>query len=73
MGELKEHRWLNNDQAAADSARFMANVKFPGIDENLTAPDTPWIYYGVRIYSQRKITFLTSNTRVRTLVLVLRI
>ncbi|KAG1758024.1 serine carboxypeptidase S28-domain-containing protein [Suillus lakei] len=39
-------RWLNNDQAAADSARFMANVTFPGINEDLTAPNTPWIYYG---------------------------
>ncbi|KAG1889287.1 serine carboxypeptidase S28-domain-containing protein [Suillus subluteus] len=39
-------RWLNNDQAAADSARFMANVTFTGIDEDLTAPNTPWIYYG---------------------------
>lgn len=26
----------------------MANVKFDGIDEDLTAPHTPWIYYGVR-------------------------
>lgn len=26
----------------------MANVKFPGIDEDLTAPGKPWIYYGVR-------------------------
>ncbi|THH27368.1 hypothetical protein EUX98_g6821 [Antrodiella citrinella] len=39
-------RWLNNDQAAADSANFLANVKFPGIDRDLTAPNTPWIYYG---------------------------
>ncbi|KAJ7244057.1 hypothetical protein C8J57DRAFT_1555993 [Mycena rebaudengoi] len=39
-------RWLN-DQAAADSANFMANVKFSGIEEDLTAPNTPWIYYGV--------------------------
>lgn len=39
-------RWLNNDQAAADSARFMSNVTFPGIHEDLTAPNTPWIYYG---------------------------
>ncbi|KAJ7080507.1 serine carboxypeptidase S28-domain-containing protein [Mycena epipterygia] len=39
-------RWLNNDQSAADSANFMANVKFNGIDEDLTAPNTPWIYYG---------------------------
>jgi hypothetical protein len=29
----------------------MANIKFPGIDENLTAPGTPWIYYGVCSYS----------------------
>ena len=28
----------------------MANVKFPGIDEDLTAPGTPWIYYGVCYY-----------------------
>ncbi|KAI0354883.1 peptidase S28 [Trametes cingulata] len=39
-------RWLNNAQSAADSANFMANVKFPGIDEDLTAPGHPWIYYG---------------------------
>ncbi|KAL4250656.1 peptidase S28 family protein [Abortiporus biennis] len=39
-------RWLNNDQSAADSANFIANVKFPGIEEDLTAPGTAWIYYG---------------------------
>jgi hypothetical protein len=41
-------RWLTNDQAAADSANFMANVNFTGIgiDANLTAPGTPYIYYG---------------------------
>ncbi|KAF8349505.1 peptidase S28 [Amanita rubescens] len=39
-------RFLNNEQALADSANFMANVKFEGIDEDLTAPKTPWIYYG---------------------------
>ncbi|KAL0945264.1 hypothetical protein HGRIS_000775 [Hohenbuehelia grisea] len=39
-------RFLNNAQAAADSANFMANIKFKGIDEDLTAPNTPWIYYG---------------------------
>ncbi|KAH7909806.1 serine carboxypeptidase S28-domain-containing protein, partial [Hygrophoropsis aurantiaca] len=38
--------WLNNDQSAADSAHFMANVKFVGIEEDLTAPNVPWIYYG---------------------------
>jgi hypothetical protein len=43
----KTFSWLNNEQAAADSANFMANVKFDGIDEDLTAPGTPWIYYGV--------------------------
>lgn len=41
------HRFLNNDQSAADSANFMRNIKFPGIEEDLTAPNTPWIYYGV--------------------------
>ncbi|KAL1702481.1 serine carboxypeptidase S28-domain-containing protein [Schizophyllum commune] len=39
-------RFLTNEQSAADSANFMANVKFDGIDEDLTAPGTPWIYYG---------------------------
>ncbi|KAJ2986041.1 hypothetical protein NUW54_g9926 [Trametes sanguinea] len=39
-------RWLNNAQSAADSANFMKNVKFPGIEEDLTAPSHPWIYYG---------------------------
>lgn len=39
--------FLNNDQAAADSANFMKNVKFDGVSEDLSAPSTPWIYYGV--------------------------
>ncbi|KZV66837.1 peptidase S28 [Peniophora sp. CONT] len=39
-------RWLNNEQALEDSAEFMRNVKFEGIDEDLSAPNTPWIYYG---------------------------
>ncbi|KAI0762442.1 peptidase S28 [Fomes fomentarius] len=39
-------RWLSNEQAAADSANFLANVKFPNISADLTAPGTPWIYYG---------------------------
>ncbi|KAH9922863.1 peptidase S28 [Epithele typhae] len=39
-------RFLNNAQSAADSANFMANVKFNGFEEDLTAPKHPWIYYG---------------------------
>ncbi|KAH9480734.1 putative extracellular serine carboxypeptidase [Psilocybe cubensis] len=39
-------RFLNNEQSAADSANFMKNIEFNGIDEDLTAPNTPWIYYG---------------------------
>ncbi|KAG8798043.1 hypothetical protein FRC17_007571, partial [Serendipita sp. 399] len=49
-------RWLNNAQSLADSAYFMRNVKFSprlfsrsipsSIIANLTAPNTPWIYYG---------------------------
>jgi hypothetical protein len=46
-------RWLNNAQALEDSARFLANVKFAGIDEDLTSPRTPWIYCGVRIVLYR--------------------
>ncbi|TFK23063.1 peptidase S28 [Coprinopsis marcescibilis] len=39
-------RWLNNAQSAADSANFMKNVQFDSIQEDITAPNTPWIYYG---------------------------
>ncbi|KAI8983248.1 peptidase S28 [Trametes punicea] len=39
-------RWLDNEQAAADSANFIDNVTFPNIPGDLTAPGTPWIYYG---------------------------
>jgi hypothetical protein len=39
-------RWLDNDQSAADSARFMRHVKFAGVERDVTAPGTPWIYYG---------------------------
>ncbi|KAG8748275.1 hypothetical protein FRC10_007665 [Ceratobasidium sp. 414] len=39
-------RWLNNAQALEDSAHFIANVKIPGLDHNVTAPETKWIYYG---------------------------
>ena len=45
----RKNRFLNNEQALADSANFMANVKFAGIEEDLTAPKTPWIYYGARL------------------------
>ncbi|KDQ15895.1 hypothetical protein BOTBODRAFT_54372 [Botryobasidium botryosum FD-172 SS1] len=41
-------RWLTNAQALEDSARFMRNVKFriDGVERDMTAPSTPWIYYG---------------------------
>jgi hypothetical protein len=45
---MRYYRWLNNEQALEDSANFMRHVKFSGIDEDLTAPKAPWIYYGVR-------------------------
>ena len=45
--KIQWYRWLNNEQALEDSANFMRNVKFEGIDEDLTAPGTPWIYFGV--------------------------
>ncbi|GAB1521920.1 Peptidase S28 [Rhizoctonia solani] len=40
-------RWLTNAQALQDSANFIANVKIEGLDYNVTAPGTKWIYYGV--------------------------
>jgi hypothetical protein len=43
---ISRGRWLNNEQALADSANFMRNVKFANVTRKLTAPDTPWIYYG---------------------------
>ena len=43
------YRWLTNEQAVKDSARFMAHVKFDGLSEDLTAPNTPWFYYGVSL------------------------
>ena len=46
-------RWLNNEQALEDSANFMRKVKFQDIDEDLTAPNTPWIYYDVRVPSRQ--------------------
>ncbi|HEV7737321.1 MAG TPA: hypothetical protein VGO47_08150 [Chlamydiales bacterium] len=49
------YSWLNNDQAAADSANFMANVKIDGVNEDITAPGTPWIYYGVSILELHNI------------------
>ena len=42
-------RWLNNEQALEDSANLMRNVKFEDIDEDFTAPNTPWMYYRVRV------------------------
>lgn len=41
-----ELRWLNNKQALEDSAQFVKKMKFDGVDEDLTAPKTPVIYYG---------------------------
>jgi hypothetical protein len=45
--KLFDQRFLTNEQAAEDSANFMKNIKLDGIQEDLTAPGTPWIYYGV--------------------------
>ncbi|CAE6425463.1 unnamed protein product [Rhizoctonia solani] len=39
-------RWLTNAQALQDSANFIANVRINGLDHNVTAPHTKWIYYG---------------------------
>ncbi|KAL9937911.1 hypothetical protein V8E36_003456 [Tilletia maclaganii] len=44
-------RWLTNEQALEDSARFMRQFKMPGKNSplahlNLTAANTPWIYIG---------------------------
>ncbi|KAK6078317.1 serine carboxypeptidase S28 [Seiridium cupressi] len=38
--------YLTTEQTVADFAYFAQNAKFPGIDADLTAPNTPWILYG---------------------------
>jgi hypothetical protein len=39
-------RFLSTEQALAEINHFAKNVKFDGIDEDLTAPNAPWIVYG---------------------------
>ena len=56
-------RWLNNEQAAADSANFMKNVEIPGVDDDITAPNTPWIYYGVCLFLDQHLYNFSANQR----------
>ncbi|KAH7110334.1 serine carboxypeptidase S28-domain-containing protein [Dendryphion nanum] len=39
-------RFLSTEQALAEIDYFARNVKFEGIDADLTAPNTPWVVYG---------------------------
>jgi len=39
-------RFLSTEQALAEVDYFARNVKFEGIDADLTAPNTPWVVYG---------------------------
>jgi hypothetical protein len=39
-------RFLSTEQALAEIDYFARNVKFEGVDADLTAPNTPWIAYG---------------------------
>lgn len=39
-------RFLTTEQALAEVDYFARNVKFEGIDADLTAPNTPWVVYG---------------------------
>lgn len=39
-------RFLTTEQALAEIDYFARNVKFEGIEADLTAPNTPWIAYG---------------------------
>lgn len=43
---LENLRFLSTEQALAEIDYFARNVKFEGIDADLTAPKTPWIVYG---------------------------
>jgi len=42
----KNMRFLSTEQSLAEINFFAKNVDFPGIDADLTAPNTPWIVYG---------------------------
>lgn len=39
-------RFLSTEQSLAEIDYFARNVKFEGVDADLTAPNTPWIVYG---------------------------
>ncbi|KAH7066081.1 serine peptidase-like protein [Paraphoma chrysanthemicola] len=39
-------RFLSTEQSLAEVDYFARNVKFEGIDADLTAPKTPWVVYG---------------------------
>jgi hypothetical protein len=39
-------RFLSTEQSLAEIDYFARNVKFEGVEEDLTAPNTPWIVYG---------------------------
>ncbi|KAF2711862.1 peptidase S28 [Pleomassaria siparia CBS 279.74] len=39
-------RFLSTEQALAEIDFFARNVQFEGLDQDLTAPNTPWIVYG---------------------------
>lgn len=41
-----ELAYLTNEQTIADFANLAQNFEFAGIDDDLTAPNTPWILYG---------------------------
>jgi hypothetical protein len=41
-----ELRFLSTEQTIADNSFFAQHASFPGLNESLNAPDTPWILYG---------------------------
>jgi hypothetical protein len=43
---IENLRFLSTEQSLAEIDYFARNVKFEGIDADLTAPNTPWIAYG---------------------------
>ncbi|KAF2816167.1 peptidase S28 [Mytilinidion resinicola] len=56
----KNLRFLDTAQSLADAAYFAQNVKFEGLNETLTAPETPWIAYGGS-YSGAFVAFLRTQ------------
>lgn len=68
----KNLRFLTTEQALAEIDYFAKNVKFEGIDADLTAPNTPWVRMPVAFHVNSSLTSSRLFTVDRTLERKLR-